>query len=397
MKLQLNKAISLDLNIDKLKLSNKQKWVLKYYSDSNVFSQTDTIKHLTTYISSLMGQRANYSLTSFKRQLSNGNNYPDKLANKDKNYYLNKMLARYDALRTNHSPNSIQAGNALGIEIECIMPNEYSREDINARIKSMRIKNVTIKGDGSITDFDDSEFSALEFTIITDIHDMTNLKALCELLKDMGAYVNKTCGLHVHLDCRDVINMANSLYPNEYDKRNRYIKNQDTLRANRLVWALPLLTKMLPSSRLTNRFCKYGKSSGRSRNSRYFMVNTRSLSVHNTIEVRAHSGTIDFTKISEWARICFSVSRATGARYKSIAPITDFATLMQGIRTLKDKVRLDNSSLDYMLKRIQQFNPKLLETNLGTMPVVELGEEMPVANHWTSVAESNAIVDEIPF
>ena len=76
-------------------------------------------------------------------------------------------------------------------------------------IKNAGIKGCHVKSDGSIETPDNSEYFGLEIAILTS--DFKNLEKLCKFLKDYDAQINSSCGLHVHLDARKMVNEVNKL------------------------------------------------------------------------------------------------------------------------------------------------------------------------------------------
>jgi hypothetical protein len=61
------------------------------------------------------------------------------------------------------------------------------------------------------------------------------------------------------------------------------------------------LRELVPTSRRDgNTYCKFGVT----KSDRYRAVNIRSFETHKTLEVRLHSGTVDYTKVLAWVRLC---------------------------------------------------------------------------------------------
>lgn len=405
MQIQLNSDVSITLNRKK-PLSKRQEYILKWYSINDSYS-------IMPYLYSFRGRKFNVSRSTEPLKV---HNRVDRLAERGTNYFYKMARKIYDPFNTKE-PNSIKLGDALGIEIECILPLGNDKDVVRSEIMERRIKNVNIKTDGSIQDFDSDEYYGLEFTIIVDRNDMSNLKQLCELLDDLEAYVNKTCGLHVHLDCRDIYNSNSQIM--DRSRRAEANKKAANHRANRLVWALPILTKMLPKSRLDNdRYCRYGKSK---RSNRYYMVNTVSLNAHQTIEIRAHSGTTSYEKISQWAKLLYAISRVEAKALRKLPSISDATSLITALEVLSKRTNLDVDVKDYMLRRIKQFNPQLFTiqapevTDLETSEVenkdspASVGRTLLVTDYYNNITriqipevEWNMIpspieTDEIPF
>lgn len=217
-----------------------------------------------------------------------------------------RMLRRLKAmkrktLRDDKSPKT--AERHIGIEIEFLSP--MRRTELEDLLIEAKLEHTcTIKDDGSVEDTDgeggcdgsqcacasceDGECcgdcrvdgdNGHEITILTtEKAYKKTLKTVGEVLKEARAWVNSTCGLHVHLDVR---------------------QRSSALVYESLVWALPALTKVVPKSRLSNRYCKINTLDERQRD-RYYAVNGHSVDAHNTVEVRLHSGTTDPRKIAHW-------------------------------------------------------------------------------------------------
>ena len=108
---------------------------------------------------------------------------------------------------------------------------------------------------------------------------------LNDFLKQTNAYVNDSCGLHVHLDMR------------LRDVHDCYLK---------LFNNLDNITKMVDRSRLDNRFCRKNKRDNFDEQSsledRYYMINTQSYNEHTTLEIRVHEATTNTQKIESWIK-----------------------------------------------------------------------------------------------
>jgi len=151
---------------------------------------------------------------------------------------------------------------------------------LKEKIKEYKIRGVNIKEDGSIKDLESDEIG-VEFSILVPSNNFENLKRLCQLLEDLDARVNKTCGLHVHIDAR---------------KMNR---DEAINRGGNLASYLIFLKRMVPETRRTNTYCKLQAST----TDRYSAVNLQALDKYNTVEIRLHSATTNYEKISRWVEI----------------------------------------------------------------------------------------------
>lgn len=265
----------------------------------------------------------------------------DRLANRTRAYWDTRMLDYYNPnSETGKSPvPGRYEGLYLGIEIECILPEGMDYNTVINRMIKNKIKGVTLSDDGSIEhggcggDNDDCSDGychgycgnewGIEFRVLTRIDDMSNLQKLCEMLEAMGAYVNTTCGLHVHLDYR----------------HTKFLGMH--ARARRLLKALPILKGMVPESRRDNHYCREGISEG---GDRYYMLNTSSFKKHKTLEVRLHSGTVNYLKISSWAKLLWTIAN------------TKYTGEINNLGDIVTAYKLDSELSTYIKQRILKFN-----------------------------------------
>lgn len=127
---------------------------------------------------------------------------------------------------------------------------------------------------------------------------MNSLQGICNALAGVGARVNRTCGLHVHIGAEK---MSDEHYC-------RIVRNYQRIEK--------AIDSFMPVSRRAdnNGFCRslagvdFSTCSTKSdivsamHCSRYYKVNAVAYSRHRTIEFRQHSGTVDYEKISHWVK-----------------------------------------------------------------------------------------------
>lgn len=206
----------------------------------------------------------------------------DALALRPTGFYLKKMIQK--TLTEAKKPYSKY--KFVGIEIECIMP-----KDANLELLLPFKKWVNLGSDGSISDYGRNE-EGRELRICLERRSLRRvIPPLLKTLRDMGARVNKSCGLHVHLDQRNVENPAVT-YAN-------------------LVRSLNLLTTVIAPSRRHNQYC------GRNRDSRfdvarnggrYKMINATAYYKYKTIEIRMFGGTLEEEKIINWVETLWAIA-----------------------------------------------------------------------------------------
>jgi hypothetical protein len=130
---------------------------------------------------------------------------------------------------------------------------------------------------------------------------LAQLKKVCEVVKTMNGKINTKAGLHIHHACKDghgglkLAVMAALIY-------RQYQEDFD---------------KMLPVSRRSCNYAQHLESSDFERYKRFIradhisddqmarrrVVNVYAYARHGTCEFRQHSGSVDYTKISNWIKI----------------------------------------------------------------------------------------------
>jgi hypothetical protein len=181
--------------------------------------------------------------------------------------------------------------NYVGVEIE--FASKKNRDFIaDTLFEAGLAPFISIKGDGSIKT--DSVYTqAHEICVIGTQAEIGGIiTKLCTILyQQCEVRVDKSCGLHVHLDMR----------------------NRDVAKSfSNLVSMQNILYRMVPAARKT---CQYSRPTKgktyRILDDRYHGINSASMRRHNTIECRIHSGTVDAVKINSWISLLVASADAT--------------------------------------------------------------------------------------
>lgn len=151
------------------------------------------------------------------------------------------------------------------------------------------------------------------------------LHKLCNIMQNVGLRVNKSCGLHVHLDARGIGEQA-------------ALKNARIMDS----WLFHL-QELVPPSRRNNQYCQFGVTLARGQ--RYRAVNLQSLASHQTIEVRLGSATLDYTKVLAWIRL-LELLRAMRSKPKAGSCIA-----------VLEQLPMANHDRAYWRARHRQLNP----------------------------------------
>lgn len=182
----------------------------------------------------------------------------------------------------------------VGIEIECGI--KVTRERLGYLLREYA-GYVMVKGDGSVGVADRT---SVELNICAPLNDYKRiLKGVTDILNsdEVGAKVNKSCGLHVHLDIREW--------------RDNFTTLQDKF--SKLMSVQGILYSMQPKSRQSNTYCQKGKTRNITRGAtRYMGINAQAIWKYSTIETRLHAGTTDYLKIANWIDLLSGIMYSNG-------------------------------------------------------------------------------------
>ena len=211
------------------------------------------------------------------------------------------------------SPDQWKYDRAVGIEIECYGPSLGDKLPLWAHEKP----------DGSLSER--AGIAGIEFAVLLKRQEMEfRLKRMCDLLS--GHKVYRECGLHVHLDMR-----------------GRTAKEVGIIARRMNAW-LFALRELVPVSRRENSYCQFGLSE----KDRYHAVNLCSYGRYRTLEIRLHSGTVDYNKIVTWVRLLELIQQMPKAPKPETGTLAALTSL-----PLPDHERA------YWLARHKQLNPAL--------------------------------------
>lgn len=178
-------------------------------------------------------------------------------------------------------------GEFVGVEIEFYMPRTINE---TAQLKA---RFVDICQDGSITPPSGMRGLEARLVYVRGVSE-NRLDSFCEKLSLSQAQVNRSCGLHLHLDQRNVSRAT---------AWRRY---------HRLVESLNWLKLAVPPSRLGNTYCKLNEVGTNPENyDRYMAINWEAYREHGTLEIRLLNGTTSADKIKHWVSLCIGASRNT--------------------------------------------------------------------------------------
>ncbi len=170
----------------------------------------------------------------------------------------------------------------FGIELEFICPTQ-ERE---LRVELLPVADyIHLGSDGSIQV--PRGYRGYEIRLCIPSQNLGSVIAeTCRILKRNKAFVNKSCGMHVHMDMRAKVMQLDEI------TTDQVIEN--------FMHSQAVLYSMQPESRRNNRYCKRITNFAERPSDRYHGINISALGKYSTIELRMHSATINATKITHW-------------------------------------------------------------------------------------------------
>lgn len=191
----------------------------------------------------------------------------------------------------------------FGVEIELI---GLSIEQASRLLRKSKITaDWEAKGDCSVSDHESGQATCeVVSPILQGSKGLAVLHKVVTMLRKNGAWANKTCGLHVHVDAADLTTAwARNIF-DRYRKHEYVIESFMPVDRVSSPFALPMDTlgrdypEMLEEQSLgwtLTRFCSRPGS-------RYYRVNFLSYLRHGSIEFRQHSGSVNAEAIENWVR-----------------------------------------------------------------------------------------------
>lgn len=243
--------------------------------------------------------------------------------------------------------------NYVGIEIEFLIHNKVHDKLAQMLIKSNLQWNVHLGHDASVQDTDFvPEYSIIQLPwgrdrqlvnhkdkwigkeiriIVVEDEAPDMIKKVCEILAKCEAKVNKTCGLHVHLDMRtrDIDHVYNNMF---------YLQN--------------IMFKMQPPERKSGQYSKsltklnfesFNKCTDKDlqNKNRYHAINKVSYARHRTLEIRLHEGSVNDKDIRRWVYMLIKIANMKEKLVKGVTKI--------------DNLDVPEAVKEYVHERIKKF------------------------------------------
>lgn len=252
-----------------------------------------------------------------------------------------------------------------GVEIETIYP--YEEADAHHPTSFRRTSDGSISSDGNGRGY---EYVSKP---MNGDHFWNEIEKMTGYLGNHNFWVNKSCGLHVHIDARDLFYKELKgimLVTKSFEKT---IKNMMPRSRRKTNWCKDLpfekntIRRIYDDSDFISRWYDHTgemPSSDKYNDSRYHGLNLHARVYLGTIEFRYHSGTNNPTKIKNWITICQAIVQKgieVGREYKAELTEYDKATKEilftngdLGIEKFIKYLELEDIE-EYIIKRFHKF------------------------------------------
>lgn len=213
----------------------------------------------------------------------------------------------------------MNAERTYGVEVEFISTNHNARDlaikmttmtgiIVDAQGYNHRVQNVwKIVTDASLSSSGRGYGLELVSPKLKGEGGLEQVRKLMNALNELGAEVNRTCGLHVHHDVNDKdldgIKKIVARYLKLENSFDALVPQSRRLNNNGYTRSLKITGPTSEdATQLAKRIQKFNSIEDIIRyfGSRYFKLNLQSYLRYGTVEVRQHSGTTDAEKIVNW-------------------------------------------------------------------------------------------------
>lgn len=196
-----------------------------------------------------------------------------------------------------------QLGKMVGVEIECWLPTknftvsggefdicDYDYcESLAKLFDALSLKGDSVTEDGSLEYGPKGHFGA-EIQVMFPISNPAPLKRVIEVLTFLKATVNKNCGLHVHVDLRNLSSKS--------DRKKVF---------EQVEYSLPILGALIEPYRCDSEYSSiYQTDVSDSHNKESALV----LHWLKTLEFRLHQGSVNYDEILAWVKVCYAVTHS---------------------------------------------------------------------------------------
>lgn len=216
-----------------------------------------------------------------------------------------KSTIGHKKLSTYQYPKSLDAH--IGVEIEFLCPYGERTEVNGFFVEAKLTDKVRIMTDRTVQE---KGLYGWEACIIAKEHSYRGIvEDVCQVLKNMKASVNSSCGLHIHIDARK--RDVKTLYHN-------------------MVSSQELFFRLTTPDRRKNKYCapQASKEWDQASASHWSAISSMSYVKHGTIEIRTHYGTLDARSIIAWGDLLITLANLKDPLKKDVVCIQDVHKLL---------------------------------------------------------------------
>lgn len=203
--------------------------------------------------------------------------------------------------------------------------------------------------DGSVTSRNTGEGSGLEMVspILSGTAGLVQLEKVLATMVNVGARVNLSCGLHVHIDQAGLNETQRKDYFLAYVVNQRLMDRlvAPSRRAFRNTYTQAYRDDQIPSY---VQFIEDGNGGG----SRYHNINVTSYGKYGTFEIRHHQGTLNARKVINWIKLNMALHTWSRTVTEGTTPGA-FASVEEMLTT----IGVEDDVKTYWLRREAKLNP----------------------------------------
>lgn len=186
---------------------------------------------------------------------------------------------------------------------------------------------------------------------LSGVEGIEQVRTVLRALASCGAAVNRSCGLHVHVDAGDLSPSQIGSILRRYSTFQAQIDNFMPASRRNSRWARRLDESVIATVEGYANAATMRRSAGYL--DRYYAVNAAAFARHGTVEFRQHSGSVNAGKVARWVAFCLffvAASLETSTVAGSVAPVAavpagrgrrpNFAARREVVRLMSEGVTL---------------------------------------------------------
>lgn len=207
-------------------------------------------------------------------------------------------VRRATANATTRVRQALGLARKFGVEMELIFPSNVGRDRLNGALAAAGVGSWRCKTDGSLSAGAGKVGWEVVSPILRGQDGIDQIEKVCRVVQELGATINRSCGLHVHHDVADA---------DVTDLKNvgtGWVNNQSLIdglvSASRREGGSYYCRPLTGSDMAVINRARTLEEMQHVRVDRYRTLNFKAYGRFGTLEVRQHQGTMNFEKIRTW-------------------------------------------------------------------------------------------------